>query len=64
MKIQTKVVEYKDAFLVQWEDGIEIVDQLTGKRCRAPTMRAAKWTLSVWRRLCVEFTPKPLPVAS
>ena len=64
MKLQSKVVEYKDAFLVQWDDGVDIVDHLTGKCRRARTMRSAKWNLSVWRRLCVEFSPKPPPVAS
>ena len=66
-KKQTKkstLVEYKDAYLVQYKDGVDIVDPVTGKTRWSPTMRAAKWNLSVWRRLCQEFTiqvKEPLP---
>ena len=63
-KTTSTLVQYKDAYLVQYKDGVDIVDPVTGKTRWSKTMQAAKWNLSVWRRLCQEFSPKskePLP---
>lgn len=63
MSVSSNVVRYKDAMLVTWEDGVDIVDTVTGKWRTAKSMRAAKWNISVWRRLCQEFkaTPRDTP---
>lgn len=63
-KTTSTLVQYKDAYLVQYKDGVDIVDPVTGKNRWSKTMRAAKWNLSVWRRLCQEFSTQskePLP---
>lgn len=61
LKVESKISEYKGTMLVEWPDGVDIIDTTTGKWRTARTMRAAKWNISVWQRLCREFTSTPHP---
>lgn len=61
---KSQLIEYKGLTLVQWPDGVDIVDMATGRWRTAKTLRAAKWNVSVWQRLCREFTPKPHPAVA
>lgn len=60
---QSSVIAYKDAFIAKFDDCVETVDMATGKKRISKTVRAAKWNLSVWRRLNTEFVSTPPPVA-
>lgn len=60
---QSSVITYKDAFIAKFDDCVETIDMATGKKRISKTVRAAKWNLSVWRRLSTEFVPTPPPVA-
>lgn len=53
---EVTVVTYKDAFIAKFDDCVETVDIATGKKRISKSIRAAKWNISVWRRLCSEFT--------
>ena len=59
--MKQNVIEYKGAYIVSSEEGVDVVDMETGKWKAARTVQSAKWNLSVWRRLSKEFTPKPHP---
>ena len=60
---QSSVIAYNDAFIAKFDDCVETVDMATGKKRISKTVRAAKWNLSVWRRLNTEFVSTPPPVA-
>jgi hypothetical protein len=49
------IINYQQAIIVPREDGVDIIDPETNCWCTARTIRAAKWNLTVWRRLCREF---------
>lgn len=59
----SKLIEYKDAYIIEFPNGagVDTVDPKTGRTRTSKTVRAAKWNLSVWRRLSQEFLPKPHP---
>ena len=50
------VSEYKDAYLVDWGKTVDVVDKQSGKWSTHSSTHAAKWNLSVWRRLSNTFT--------
>lgn len=51
----TLATEYKGAYLVVHSTGVDIIDPETNSWKVSKSMRAAKWNLSVWRRLTREF---------
>ena len=49
------MLTYKSMLLVPRNNGVDVIDQETGKWYQAHSLRAAKWNVSVWQRLCREF---------
>lgn len=49
------VISYKDALIVSLPYSVDIIDPVTNKWTTAKSIQAAKWNITVWRRLCNEF---------
>lgn len=47
----TKVTTYKDAYLVEHNKGIDVMDKDTGRWYTTYSIRSAKWNAAVWTRL-------------
>lgn len=56
MQSKCSITEYKDAYLVDWGNNVDVVDKATGKWSTHSSTHAAKWNLSVWRRLSNTFS--------
>jgi hypothetical protein len=54
--MQPEVISYKDAILIQHQNGVDIIDPATQRWSTARNLQSAKWNLSVWKRLCSAFS--------
>lgn len=55
MKVQPKVFKHARCIVVQRTGGVDVVDPTTGVWRAFPTMRAAKWSATIFTRLSWEF---------
>lgn len=56
-EVTLEVIPYKGFLIVRRKDGIDIVDESSGRwfNMNGGTVKAAKWTISVWTRISSSF---------